>query len=201
MVCFPPALPWNCTLLKITNPISKFTYNIIIHLFPVYTLKFHLITEEVCPQLWAILWSDTLPFYREARVWAVEVDVIPRPSRGNATTITSQNILTSSLKVKGPAVKGVVVRVAKDCTHAWLWSRTKKKKALDMFNQKNRKKSKKANAFFNLSDLKHELWNSSRSLDSKRQPKVKHFIKKDTRWNLTANSGKIIYDKCWNMWH
>lgn len=43
-----------------------------------------------------------------------------------------------------------------------------------MFKQKNRKKSKKANAFFNLSDLKHELWNS------KRQPKVKHFIKKDT---------------------
>lgn len=60
--------------------------------------------------------------HREARVWAVEVDVIPRPSRGNATTITSQNILTSSLKVKGPAVKGVVVRVAKDRTHAWLFS-------------------------------------------------------------------------------
>lgn len=64
--------------------------------------------------------SVILHQHREARVWAV--DIIPRTSRRDATTITSQNILTGTLKVKGPAVKGVVMRVTKDCTYTWLFS-------------------------------------------------------------------------------
>lgn len=60
--------------------------------------------------------------HREAGVWAVDVDVVSRPSRGNAATITSQHILTRPLKVEGPAVEGVVVRVAKHCTYTRLFS-------------------------------------------------------------------------------
>ncbi len=61
-----------------------------------------------------------LPSYHEAGVWVIDVDVVSWSSREGAATITSQYVLTGSLKVKGPAIEGVVVRVAKDCTYTWL---------------------------------------------------------------------------------
>lgn len=53
---------------------------------------------------------------------AVDVDVISWYSRGGAATITGQYILTSTLKVKGPSIEGVVMRVAKDCAYTWFFS-------------------------------------------------------------------------------
>lgn len=58
----------------------------------------------------------------EAGVWAVDVDVISWTSRRKAATVTSQHVLTGSLKVKGPAIESVVVRVAKYCTYTRLFS-------------------------------------------------------------------------------
>lgn len=69
-----------------------------------------------------------LQSYHETGVWAVDVDVISWSSSGGAATVTSQYVLTGSLKVKGPAVKGVVVRVAKDGTHTWFCRGTKTKR-------------------------------------------------------------------------
>ena len=65
--------------------------------------------------------------YHKAGVWVVDVDVVSWSSRGGAATITSQNVLTGALEVKGPAVEGVVVRVAKDCAHTWLCRGTEAK--------------------------------------------------------------------------
>lgn len=57
--------------------------------------------------------------YHEARVRAVN-DVIPWCTRGGATTVTSQDVLAGSLKVKGSPVEGVVVGIPKHCTDARL---------------------------------------------------------------------------------
>lgn len=59
-----------------------------------------------------------LPSYREAGVWAV--DVVSRAAGGDAPAVTGQNVLTRSLKVKGPAIEGVVVRIPEHCAHTWL---------------------------------------------------------------------------------
>lgn len=50
--------------------------------------------------------------YHEAGVRAA--DGASWTSRGKSAAVTGQNVLTGSLEVKGPAVEGVVVRVAKD---------------------------------------------------------------------------------------
>lgn len=83
-----------------------------------------------------------LPSYHEAGVWAV--DVISRSSEGGAATITSQYVLTGSLKVKGPAIEGVVVRVTKDCTYTWLcrWTEAKRNKDGVNVEKNDQKKSK-----------------------------------------------------------
>lgn len=59
---------------------------------------------------------------REAGVWTVEVDAVSWTSRGGAATVTSQDVLTGSLEVKGPAIERVVMRVSKDCAHPRLFS-------------------------------------------------------------------------------
>lgn len=64
--------------------------------------------------------SIVLHQHREAGLQVV--DVIPWPSSGDAATITSQYVLTRSLKVKGSAVEGVVVRVAKDSAYTRFFS-------------------------------------------------------------------------------
>lgn len=82
--------------------------------------------------------------YREAGVWIIDVAIISWTSRGEAATVTSQNVLTGSLKVKGPAVEGVVVGVAKHSTYTWLCRKTQTEEAFKYVAKIDHKKQKLA---------------------------------------------------------